>query len=540
MKQWIKIRKDLFLQVQTHVKALLGSEGLGLKKYQASYEEEFQVRWREAQRNQLLESLNGRRIIGLADFHALQQSQKSHLRILQSLDKKRPRILAVEFFEARYQQALDSYQQGKVTESEFLKTIRWHVSWGFPWEHFKPLVRWAIRNKVRIVGIDQRTPVSSARTLKKRDKFAGQMVAELIHKFPDFQVIVIFGDLHWAEDHLPHEISRQSKLPRSEIVTVFQNSERIYFQLLARSREHSVDVVRLSKNSYCLLNVPPWVKWQNYLLFLEQKYDRELDETEADQTDHIGRYVNLIAKELEVQVGVDHFSIYSAESQAFWSEFKGQVPAGDLKWFRSLVANAVSFYIPGSGVGFLAQSSVNHAAQLAMAIVFASVSKMKLYPAKMPEDFLKLIWLEAVLYFGSKIVNPKRKTDTLVDMKARLAAAMPGDQGLEALRLALQQKMSELVSISHGKRQGGKAGERPREVFAPRKQVSYREAARLLGGMLGEKLFNAYDKKMISRFTLKEFLKKSIENENFRDVYYELVEVIESFPEPFSSKFEKL
>jgi hypothetical protein len=534
MKQWIKIRKELFCQVETHVKALLGSESPGLKKYQAAYEKEFRVRWREVQRNQLLETLNARRVIGLADFHALQQSQKSHLRILGSLEKKQKRVLAVEFFEARHQQALDRFQQGKLSEREFLKTIRWQKSWGFPWENYRPLVRWAIRHKVRIFGIDQRCSEATAQTLKKRDQFAGQKISELVSKFPDFQVIVIFGDLHWAEAHLPREIVRQSDLARRDIVTVFQNSERIYFQLLERSREVSVDVVKLSKYGFCLLNVPPWVKWQNYLLFLEQKYDRELDEAEADQTDHIGRYVHLIAKELEVDVGIDHFSIYSAESSAFWSEFKDQVRPEDLKWFRSLVANSVSFYIPRTGTGFLAQSSVNHAAQLAMAIVFANISKTENYPAKMPEDFLKLIWLEAVLYFGSKIVNPKRKTDTLVDMKARLAASIPGDQGLEALRLALQQKMSELVFVSHRKRDGR------RETFVPRKRVSYREAARLLGGMLGEKLFNAYQKKMISKFTLKELLKKSLESENFKNVYYELVEMIESFPEPFSSKREKL
>jgi hypothetical protein len=70
--------------------------------------------------------------------------------------------------------------------------------------------------------------------------------------------------------------------------------------------------------------------------------------------------------------------------------------------------------------------------------------------------------------------------------------------------------------------------------------VSYREAARLLGGMLGEKLFNAYKKNLISKFSVLELLKKPLETENFKDVYYELVEMIETFPEPFSSKKDKL
>ncbi len=532
MKQWIKIRKDLFRQVEGHVQALLGTTSSGLKKYQRAYEKEFQKRWRVIGRDQLLKAADQARVLGLADFHALQQSQKAQIRILEGLNKKKARILAVEFFEAKHQAVLDRFLDGKISEKDFLGQIEWQKSWGFAWEHYRPLVRWALRHKVRIVGVDERSAERSAKSLLRRDRFAAEKITELLLGHPTHQVIVIFGDLHWAEAHLPSEIRKRAKLDREQMVTVFQNSERIYFQLLERGQELSVDAVKLTPQTFCQLSVPPWVKWQNYLLFLESKYDQELGEDGADQTDHVGRYVKLISRELEVEVRDDHFSIYSAESSAFWSELKAAVSSEDLKWYKSLVENSVSFFAPQTGTGFLAQSSVNHAAQLAMAIVFATCSGSQRYPVKMPEDFLRLIWLEAVLYFGSKIVNPKRKTDTLIDMKARLAASIPGDQGLEALKLALHQKMNELMFVSHGRK--------TRSVFRPRKRVSYREAARLLGGMLGEKLFNAYQKKLVSRFTVKEMLRKPIENENFADVYYEVIEIIESFPEPFSSKKEKL
>lgn len=532
MKQWIKIRKDLFRQVQGHVQALLGTTSEGLKKYQSAYEKEFKKRWKPAGRDQLLLAAEQAQILGLADFHALQQSQKAQIRVLEGLKKKQKRIMAVEFFEARYQSALDRFLEGKISERDFLAQIEWQRSWGFAWENYRPLVRWALKNKVRIFGIDRRTAERSARSLNQRDRFAAERIAEIVKDYPDHQVVVIFGDLHWADPHLPQEIMKRAGVSRPKIVTIFQNSERIYFQLLEQGKESSVDAVKLSANTFCQMSVPPWVKWQNYLLFLESKYDQELDDDEADQTDHVGRYVRLLSLELEVQVKDDHFSVYSAESQAFWSELKDAVSGEDLRWYKSLVENSVSFFAPQTGTGFLAQSSVNHAAQLAMAIVFATFSKSQRYPSRMPEDFLRLIWLEAVLYFGSKMINPKRKTDTLVDMKARLAASIPGDQGLEALKLALHQKMNELMFVSHGRK--------TRSLFKPRKRVSYREAARLLGGMLGEKLFNAYQKNLISKFSLKEMLKKPIENENFADVYYEMIEIIESFPEPFYSKKEKL
>lgn len=532
MKQWIKIRRELYEQIRKNVDNLLGNQVKSLLTYQKAYDKEFKVRWQQTSRDQLLREIDQARVIGFADFHALQQSQRAHLRIISSLSKVKPKALACEFFEARHQVFLDRFQLGKISERDLLKKIQWQKSWGFSWDHYRPLVRWAIKNKVKLIGIDQRTGVRSAKTLKERDEFSAKIVGKYLEKNPLVQILIIFGDMHWAEGHLPLHLVKWAGVKRNEIKTIFQNSEEIYFQLLEKEMELAVEVVSLRENCFCLMSVPPWVKWQNYLLYLEEHYDRELEQDGVDYADHISKFVNLISRDLGLRVKADHFSVYSAQSSAFWAEFSDGLKPQDLRWYRSLVENSVSFFIPQTNTAFLAQVSVNHAAQLAMAIVYAQVSNSNTFPSKMPEEFLQLIWLEALLYFGSKIINPKRKTDTLIDMKARLAVAIPGDHGLEALKLAISQKMSELLFISTGKL--------AKPAVRPRKQVSYREAARLLGGMLGERLYNAYRRKLISPFSVGQLLQKSIGQDNFREIYYELVELLESFPEPFATKKDRV
>lgn len=528
-RNWIRLRHDLFEQVQSHVKALLGESSAGLAKYQREYEKEFRKSWKVSSREALLEAIEKARIIWMGDFHALQQSQKAQLRVLKAAAHKDRWMIGMECIEARHQKALDSYMAGKMSERDFLKAIEWKRNWGFPWDHYRPIFRWAQKNKIRVFGLNLKTRDRAAKALKERDRFSGQKILEIARKFPQKKLFVIYGDLHLAPRHLPQIVKKE--ISENKFLYLYQNSERIYFQLLKKEIEHQVDVVKLSANSFCLLSVPPWVKWQNYLLYLESHYDRGVDE-ELDLMDYVAGYMKVIGHDLGIPVKTDHFSVLTASDRAGWQKIQSEMTERELEMLESWVEDGRSFFIPKTRIGFLGRPSVNSAAQLAMAIVFADHSHQKRLPLQMPQDFSRLIWMEAVQYLGSKLINPKRKTDTLNDIKATLQARSPLDRGKEALQLALNQKMLELLHLS-----GGRKG---RELPKPRKKKAYQEAARILGGMLGEKLYHAYRRKLLSKTTLNSLLKKSLDSDEFSNIYLEILELIESFPEPFQSKAEKM
>lgn len=539
LKKWIRIRKDLYVQMERQVRHRLGEDTAELMQYRKFYDKEFTKKWTASTKEALWQQIEKSQVVMVGDFHALHQSQKAQLRILRHIPKERKTILAVEFLEAADQDKISKFISGKMSEREFLRSIQWQAKWGFPWEHYRPLMRWAQKHKIIVRGLNKTYKKRTATTLKSRDVFAGKKIAEMVTEYPDHLVFVVYGDLHLAGPHIPLEIVKTlGPAFAKKVVRVFQNSEQIYFQLLNRGLESSTDLVRLSQNVFCLMSVPPWVKWQNYLMYLERTYDIGLDEDDEgdefvlDYTDHVGRYVKIIAEELGLVVSTAGLSVYTAQDSSFWEQVRGHYDEKTQGWIEAMIADEMSFYLPEIRAAYLARGTVNHAASLAMRYVHGQVCGAKRLLACVPEDFLGLIWIEGIAYFGSKIINHKRKTDTIADIKSSLASRGPVDLGKEALQLALAQKMHELMVIT------GVVNHRLQAQ--PRKKWSYLLAANLLGGMLGERLYGGYSKALVSPSTLQSFLKKPFENESFRLAYFDIVEVIESLPTPFHSKREKL
>jgi hypothetical protein len=153
-------------------------------------------------------------------------------------------------------------------------------------------------------------------------------------------------------------------------------------------------------------------------------------------------------------------------------------------------------------------------------------------PTDLPKDFTKLIWLEAVCYFGSKIINPKRKTETIKDIKNKVNQFGAKKTDKEALKLALFQKTKELMVLA------GRSFSTTRMLV--QKNSSYILCANLLGSMMGEKLYKGYRDQIFSLNFLKSLFAKRIDIANFEKTYYETIEIIENLPESFKSKTDKL
>lgn len=529
---WIQIRKDLYTQVRTQVEKRLGRQR-SIESYEADYALEFKKKWRISKPDKLFESLQLSAVILLADFHALYQSQKSHLRILQSLGPHKDRVLGMECFSSKDQKWVDRFMEGKISEKELLKAIEWKSQWGFPWSHYKKLLQWAQKSKVYVLALNKAQAGDGVRALHERDKHAAQVIFDYCKTKPHLQpqIIVIYGDLHIARAHLPLEISK--KLGKNVSMTrVFQNSEKVYFQLSKRSLESQVDVVELGKNTFCLNSVPPWVKWQNYLLFLEQNEDIEIEEDELDLSDQVGQYVELMSKELGLGADLNLLSVFTAQESGLWSQLSEKTNPEALKGYKLFIENEVSFFAPQSQVAFLSRKSVNHAATLAMHFLHSQTAQVKSWGFSGADDLERLIWVFGFGYFGSKLVNPKRKSDTIADIKSALVSKGASEYGKESLKLALAQKMNELMFMAHRKR--------TRLNIQPRQKSSYLVAAELLGGLLGERLYNGYRKGLLSLFTLRNLMQKDWSNEEFPQVYLEAMDMIECLPLAFKSKKDKL
>ncbi len=539
---WYKIRHDFYKQIYDQVSRRMGDEPEEIRKYRKKYEKEFDKTWSISDRKTLFEQINSSQLIYLGDFHPLVQSQKAHLRILKSAEIPQNTILAMECFWFEDQEYIDQYIEGGISERELLKKVEWKKYWGFPWENYQPLLKWARQKKVRIIGLNGPKKIGlfddkqqNRLKLKNRDQCAADIIAHQIQTSVGCKIFVIFGDLHLADSHLPALVRKKIGIVQKiRSLRVMQNSEKIYFQLLRKGQEDQTDVVKLPKNTFCLLSVPPWVKWQNYLLDIEKTDDKEINEESAsDLTDHVSQYVKMISEDLKIKVDLSHLSVFTAKDRSLWKLIQTHFADEQIALIELMIEEERPFFLPQIEVAYLSRMSVNHGAALAMHYIHSQYCGFKEWNLKLPDDFQRLIWLEALSYFGSKLVNPKRKTETLLDLKKMLSSKSPQDSGKEALKLALSQRMGELAFLTHRNKL--------RFNFLPRREKSYITAATMLGGMMGEKIFTGFRNKTISVFTLQNLLRKDWTSASFVNSYYEILEILETVPASFySSKTDKL
>jgi hypothetical protein len=520
MSTWVN-HQELYFSILRRVEELAGKEPAGLRRYRQQFDAGLGGHWQVSHRDELIQAIPSAKIIFIADFHALQQSQKAHLRLLK-LWPASQLILAVEFLEARHQRFVNLFLQSKISEMEFLKKVHWHKAWGFPWECYRPILLWAREKGVSVYGINLKTS-----SLKARDQFAAKKIRQIRRRHGNTQVAVIFGDLHLAEEHLPKELLKiDKKLSWEDLLLIYQNSEKIYFELLHKGKEASVDVVKLSPRKFCLNRVAPWVKWQSYLKFLERTLESEVDEG-VDYTEEVARYMKIIAKDLGLSAASDSFSIYSRADLALREKLEKIQPLAKRRMIKEMVKSGETFYLPEYQIGVIGTHTENHLATLAMAVLHAQISGCREFPRHFRQDFTRLIWLSAMQYFGSKFVNPKRTSATVADMKnIALKKGAP-----EPYRLALRQFEMELLALEKGK-----VPEPPRA----RSAMSYLQGAKILGSILGEKFYLGLRQNLLMQPTVERMLKRDLQTGSFNDFYIECLRLTQKLPEPFITKQGKL
>ena len=541
--EWIRVRRELLKQVKGEVLDRLGgSEPDDVKVYGARLEDEIkksQSKLKISDKAALLREIEKADIVYGGDFHALGQAQRTHLKILRSLTPSdRPVFIGLECFSQNAQRWLNAYLKNEIDLPELRERARWQKTWGFPWENYKPLLELAKKRGFHLIALNE-TKNSKRNGLRDREMKAAARIQKVLEKNPGALIYVIFGDLHLASMHLPHGVrSLMAGKARLREVIVHLNSERIYFQLARRGLELSTDVVSLSQrrdsSTFCVLTSPPWVQWQSYLLYLERTEgadpdldhsDNSNDNEEFDPTDQVAGMIRMIAGELGLDPkfgstkNLSDLNVFSPDDRKVWSALGKRLNARDRLVARSLIATGRSFLLPQTGTGYLGQATVNHAAALAGQYIHARLSKRHSTKWQPPGDFQSLIWIEAVAYFASKLINHKRQAETVSDLRAQLTVANSIDQGREAMKLALDQLMSEIVYLREKRRR--------RRRFQPRQKSSYFEAGRILGGMLGERLYLGYRSRKLSQGQVVRMLKFDMSDaKKFAVIYEGIIDLI--------------
>ena len=524
--QLVQIRKDFYKTIRKRAEAITGFESKELFQYRQSYEKELsQLSWISIDKKHLFARLRSADIILVGDFHAQKQSTRGFLRIVRKI--KTSVVLGLECLSDQDQKAIDLYITGSLSEKDFLNRVSWKKTWGFPWENYRPLFKWAQTHKIPVYGINCS---SNSKSLAGRDAKAAELIQKIKSKHSQKKLFIQYGDFHIASSHLPKQIKK--KMPQLDLCTIYQSPEVIYFKIMEKQKELSTDVVKLTDDKWALNVLPPWVKWQDYLLYLESGYDKRISINDVDPTDSVCHSVDLLSKSFGLKVDTSSLSVYTAHDDAFFEQVD-RLGLAIKKRILENVEEGISFYIPEIQIGYLARYSVNHVTKVAAQYIYYKEKGFRATIIDPKKDFLKLIWLEAVTYLCSKVTNPKRKTDTLQDIRDSLQKEQFDDRGKEALILSLAQKLSELQFLSLNK-----IGNDMRLKKYSKK--SYIISAQILGGILGEKFFFALSKRLIRFPDNKSLLFKDLQMGPFNKAYFESLEMVESWPVLFKSKYDKM
>ncbi|MBX9768835.1 MAG: ChaN family lipoprotein, partial [Bdellovibrionales bacterium] len=369
---WVRATRRILRQVKVRVRDYVGTMTPALQEYERRFLSEFHGDWKATSKSVLLSEVGRSKIVLGSDFHAFPQSQRTHLRILRELSPAREVVLALECVETRFQEWIDRFLAGQIGEKEFLVRICWNEHWGFPFENYRPLFEIARERGYQIRGINSHLRGRTQQVLVRRDRMAAREILKIEKEISlGGLVYVVFGEMHLAAGHLPKMLKMravQSRNQETDPLIIFQNSERLYYQLANGRRELRTNVLKRGKRKFCVMNAPPWVPWQHYALFLENSSDRDLEfeegPAELEFTSAVHELLGIIGGQLGIKRKWDDYTVLPVGNRYLWTLLKRVLAPRDLKLAESSLIKGRSLFFPQGGLMALARPTLNHAAQL--------------------------------------------------------------------------------------------------------------------------------------------------------------------------------
>jgi uncharacterized iron-regulated protein len=115
----------------------------------------------------ILRQLQTANVIYLGETHNSGSDRQQQLAILQALFNYQPRLaIGMEMFQRPAQPILDRYLAGKITETELRTQTEFDTRWGFSWDEFVPLLRFAKSNRLQLIALN--TPTEITRKVAKQ------------------------------------------------------------------------------------------------------------------------------------------------------------------------------------------------------------------------------------------------------------------------------------------------------------------------------------------------------------------------------------
>lgn len=492
----------------------------GFGRYERAYRRAVRGYERAADQDEMIRAVLDAGIVYVGDYHTCHQSQRSFLRILKAVMKVDGSFMVgLELLHKRHQRVLDDYLSGRISEETFLARIRLQEHWVFDlWGSFKPVFDFCRYHRIPMFAIDAAPAGSDVRA---RDAASARLLANIARGHPGRRLFVFIGDLHLAPAHLPRDVAREMKhLGIScRALTLFQNSESIYWKLAEEGIDDRVEVVRLPDGNFCRMHTPPVICQRSYLNWLEH------EEGEIDYADAKASFLELVDRlcdflDLGLGAARDEVELFTSGDLSFLRRLaeRGDFSKPEIHTIKRQILASESYYIAKAKIVYLANLSINHAAEEATHFI-KGVSSGPEEPRDIADAFYANVLHEALGFFGSKCINHKRKCSHEKDFRGLLSyfktVRVPPDRRLEyeTAHLVLECKKLE--------RRGRPLARA--EIFKGRMDL-FLSLTHALGYMLGDALYYGLMGRAVTKARVRElFLNPWAEEGEPAKVYLELL-----------------
>lgn len=103
----------------------------------------------------IVASLKERRVLLIGEQHDRFEHHLNQLQLIRKLREAGYQVaIGMEMFQQPYQQALDDYLAGKITESEFLTQSKYFDKWAYDYNLYKPIIDYALKHKLPVLALN--------------------------------------------------------------------------------------------------------------------------------------------------------------------------------------------------------------------------------------------------------------------------------------------------------------------------------------------------------------------------------------------------
>lgn len=561
-EELIEIHKRLVKRLKSELYADYCSQNPEIDKYYDDYKRLTNHYSRIATKQELIEVILNSDIVYLGDYHTLRQSQETLIRILKAFPQDFHQIiLGLEMIQSKSQDILDRYINNQIDEKSFLEFINYENTWGFNWNNYKIIIDYAREHQIKVIALNSgavfKGKGEKPTSLYRRDAAAAKVITQTLLSNPKSLFIVLFGDLHISENHLPLQVDnilleKNLSLPKKLIIC--QNSERIYWQLALTGEEQITDVVKIKDNVYCVMNSTPLTVFQSSI----QWYNREKElktclihknwcdkDTSTSFLEEVVGLIKIICGFLDLEVPtLDDLTVCTSHDFELLKHIKKDtLSPEEVKKFEIDLLKTESYFIEKYNIICLTNFSLNHAAEQSAHFIhhYYVKDKIKSITRNPQNNFYYNVLREALGFLGSKIINHKRMCYKELDFEDFLTQhkhrkiTLPKPKELKEISIfVVEHKKRERVYLNNN-------------IWKTHKKISYLSLeefigiSHALGYILGDKLYEGILQGIINRSEIRElFLDPfDVKNEPLNKYLY-LIRSVQNVKETYLRKADHL